>query len=523
MIPAARSVADISLADPRVPLPTGGSIAVSPDARRDVLACALLLALTAIMVLPGSLTLPMALWDESRNANNAIEMTITGGWMVPTFDGSPDHWNTKPPLLIWIMALLLRSDIDPMLAVRLPSIFATMGSVLLVYLACRMIIRDRLAGVLGGLLVLSSVLFMGDHVGRTGDYDALLSFLVLGFVLCAGHYIDHPEDRPGVWIGASGVFLFLAIMTKGVAAGMAVPGLLAYAVGRRRIGGITRDWRAWVTVFGVVAGASLFLVIRESLDPGYLASVWYNDVSGRLLIALDDHAEGPGFYLFVLAMTFQPAVPLSPTLLFVLGKHDPTRRNLCLLVVLTAASWVMVLSGASTKINWYIAPAVPLLAIAIAASTAGCLRRMRWSRGRLVVLAPMCIALAVAFWDLNVRAEDSGSAYEADQAWYGPFLREIRGQTGPHGALIVDLGLPNDSGFQHYNPIARFFALDARRRGEEIEVAPPGVQIAGGTNIISCDPRVRDWLTSRSAFTVLQRNTRCVLGHTADQPLTPAE
>src|ERR1051326_3802768 len=143
----------------------------------DLVLAGLLLAVTALMLLPGALGLPMELWDESRVANNAIEMAKQGGWLVTTFGGVPDHWELKPPLLIWAMAALLRTGMDPMLAIRLPSILATMGSVLLVYASCLMLLKDRLAGLVGGLLLACSVLFMGDHVGRTGDYDALLSLL----------------------------------------------------------------------------------------------------------------------------------------------------------------------------------------------------------------------------------------------------------------------------------------------------------------------------------------------------------
>ncbi len=180
----------------------------------DLLLAGLLLAVTALMLLPGALGLPMELWDESRVANNAIEMAKHGGWLVATFGGVPDHWELKPPLLVWAMAALLRTGMDPMLAIRLPSILATMGSVLLVYASCRMLLKDRLAGLIGGLLLVCSVLFMGDHVGRTGDYDALLCLVTLGFVICAGLYIDRQTTGgqirgPGLWIAAAAALLVL--------------------------------------------------------------------------------------------------------------------------------------------------------------------------------------------------------------------------------------------------------------------------------------------------------------------------
>ena len=509
--------------------PPRGVIAISGEKWLDIRYCALLLVLTAIMVLPGGLSLPMELWDESRTANNAIEMARHGGWMVPTFGGEPDHWNTKPPLLIWIMAALSSTGMDPMLAVRLPSIAATMGSVLLVYVICRNVIQDRLVGVLAGLLVLCSVLFMGDHVGRTGDYDALLSLLCTGFVICVGRYVDAQGERSGgeragCWIGAGGVLLFLAIMTKGVAAGLAVPGLLVYVIMRRRFLAIARDWRLWVSAVGVIAGVAGWLALREQLDPGYLVAAWHNDVSGRLLIALDDHSGGPFSYLMVRVFGFQPAMLLLPMLLLMGRDQDPTRRRLCLLMTLAAASCIVALSCASTKIYWYVAPVVPLLAIAVATATVSFLRRGKQPQSLGVVFRPVIFALLITFWYLNFRAPDEGSAYTADQVWYGAFLDKIRDEPRLDGALIIDLGLPNDAGFRYYNPVARFFAEIATWRGTHVTVVPPDAPIAKDATILSCDPRVRHWLDAQSFFTVIQSDTRCVLGQVsmpADQIMAP--
>ena len=42
-------------------------------------------------------SLPLLFWDESRAANNALEMVRSGHWLVPSYGGVPDHWQTKPP------------------------------------------------------------------------------------------------------------------------------------------------------------------------------------------------------------------------------------------------------------------------------------------------------------------------------------------------------------------------------------------------------------------------------------------
>jgi hypothetical protein len=138
-------------------------------------------------------------------------------------------------------------------------------------------------------------------------------------------------------------------------------------------------------------------------------------------------------------------------------------------------------------------------------------RRLTTRFAWIVTLAPTGVAMAVTFWLLNVNPPDSNGAYAADNVWYGPFLKEIRDEAGVDGAIILDLGLPNDAGFQHYNPIALFFASEAEWHGAHIQVATPA-RITKSTTIISCDPRVRDWLNAQTSFTVTRSNPRCLLG-----------
>jgi len=48
--------------------------------------------------------LPLRQYDEARQAINAMEMVQSGNWLVTTYDGEPETWNTKPPLLIGLQA-----------------------------------------------------------------------------------------------------------------------------------------------------------------------------------------------------------------------------------------------------------------------------------------------------------------------------------------------------------------------------------------------------------------------------------
>jgi len=67
------------------------------------------------------------IWDEARNTINALEMSKSGFSLVTTFEGNPDHWNTKPPLLIWIMAMLYKFFGATEITSRLPSVLSALA------------------------------------------------------------------------------------------------------------------------------------------------------------------------------------------------------------------------------------------------------------------------------------------------------------------------------------------------------------------------------------------------------------
>ena len=65
--------------------------------------------------------LPIRIWDEARLANNALEMSNDGDYIVTHFDGSPDMWNTKPPLMIWCQVGFIKLLGEDVLPIRLPA------------------------------------------------------------------------------------------------------------------------------------------------------------------------------------------------------------------------------------------------------------------------------------------------------------------------------------------------------------------------------------------------------------------
>ena len=77
--------------------------------------------------------LPIEVWDEGRIVINALEMAHSGLSLITTYGGIPDHWNTKPPLFIWLMSLSIRVLGPNEWAVRLPSALSALATAVMVF------------------------------------------------------------------------------------------------------------------------------------------------------------------------------------------------------------------------------------------------------------------------------------------------------------------------------------------------------------------------------------------------------
>lgn len=307
---------------------------------------------------------PIQLWDESRQAMNAAEMLNSNNWLVTQFGGQPDLWNTKPPLLIWLQALSMRLFGFSELAVRLPTALATGGTVLLLYFFAARDLRRPLVGFLAGLVLVTSLGYTRLHVARTGDYDALLTFFHTLLWVSIFRYLATGRSREAslLALGLSG-----AILTKGVAGILSLPALLLYVLYRRRLG-----WLLSQRSFYIAAGSVLLIVggyygLREWSVPGYWAAVQQNELGGRFNVIVEGHQHSWDYYITTMQNGyFAPWYwALIPTL--VLAWRQPRRslRHAVVLLALFSVMWLVVISSAQTKLEWYDAPVYPALSLLV--------------------------------------------------------------------------------------------------------------------------------------------------------------
>ncbi len=189
---------------------------------------AVIVAVWALLYLNGLGDHPLRVWDESRYANPARHMVGSGSWLDPRIrvnTHSPDLGLTprlvKPPLVYWLQATSMSAFGITTFATRLPSALAALGCAGVVYRVGQRT-YDYRAGLAGALVLLVFPgLLLGSHGGRAAVTDTTLTLFGSLFVW----FTWRGRNRPRLLVPA-GLCAGLAVMTKGVAAGVFVVVLL---------------------------------------------------------------------------------------------------------------------------------------------------------------------------------------------------------------------------------------------------------------------------------------------------------
>ncbi|MBN1821758.1 MAG: glycosyltransferase family 39 protein, partial [Prolixibacteraceae bacterium] len=174
--------------------------------------------------------LPLQIWDEAHRGVNAQEILKNNEWIVITFDGKPDLYGTKPPLLVWIQAIFMKLFGMGELAIRLPSALSGLGICLILFFALRKYVKNNWVPAIAVLTLLSSLGFVYIHGVRFGDTDPLLTFFIVLISMNFFRFIHFHKNR---YLYFSFLFLALATLTKSIAVFMFVPGLIIYGLYRK--------------------------------------------------------------------------------------------------------------------------------------------------------------------------------------------------------------------------------------------------------------------------------------------------
>lgn len=420
-------------------------------------------------------------------------MYLSGFSLVTTYDFQPDLWNTKPPLLIWLMSASMTVFGPSEWAIRLPSALAALGILL-----CTLLFVRRVTGSVGlafltvTLLVLSPG-FFGEHGARTADFDATLTFFVtagLQLLFFALH-TARPEARTMLAVGA---LVAAGALTKTIAAFIPVVGVVLYLVAVGRLGRTLANARLYLLAAATAVIPLLaFYALREAAAPGYVANVMYNDLAGRFTES-QIHPSGPFYYVTELFSGWFAAGPLLLAVPLVFASL--TGRSKLLLTYAAAITIVAlaVLSAASNRALQYALPLFPWLAIMaafairyLAGAAATAWRSGNALRAGLLGLLLVTMAGQAVYNAADWRYRRFPERDIYPQSSYGDLFAALAAR-GTTRFTVVDPGYPH-LGKEGYQPLLRWNRLVWERRGLAIDHlrATPAER---REPLVSCQPEV---------------------------------
>jgi 4-amino-4-deoxy-L-arabinose transferase-like glycosyltransferase len=457
---------------------------------------------------------PIQLWDESRMAVNAAEMAHDGHWLVPHFGGQPDHWNTKPPLLIWLEALSFWAFGFSAWALRLPTLAATLATVVLLFRFAATVLQRPLAGFLGAVVLVTCEGYLRVHVARTGDYDALLTCWQVLLWTQFFQYLENGRRRHLLWAAGA---LLAATLTKGPAGLLGLPGLVAYAAACGRLRFLLRQPSLYLATAGYLLVLGSYFLVREAIDPGYWQAVQRNDVGGRFFTAVSGHGSTWPYYLeYIKNHYFDRWLwALAPAVLLAwLEPASPARRAAGLLLAFVSG-WLVVITLAKTKLVWYDAPIYPALALLVGLGLnrfwqdvrGHYLSRLSRAAGWALRLGLFLTLFYGSYHDvvrrlIAERTSDYGMGTDGYASRYLSTLAQAQPQLSALTLLAQDAR----------SPVLRYYQLQvAHTPGHHLAVVPGQAarQLPTGRVVVVCDPGYRAALDSVFRVVLLHEEAPC--------------
>lgn len=459
-------------------------------------------------------------YDEARRAVSALELARgdAPSILTPPYHGEPDHWGTKPPLLVWSQAVWIKIVGVGELAVRLPSALATLALCFLLTWWGKRDWGSPLAGALGALAVLCNWEFMGNHGARTGDFDALLVLFLTAQLIFLFRWVKTEEIR---WLWLAGLAVFLGGMTKGIAGGFLLPGIGLWFL----VDGPARRKLLHPGLYGIIGGGIALVVgyyfLRETVDPGYLELVKDNELGGRYNDVNESH-QGP-FYFYLQSLVTDRAfgylIPfLLPALVYLLSSKE--YRRPATLLALSSVVFLVIISSAATKLYWYKSPVLPLLGMLIGAGAfrlADLLaQKIGSARGRLVaitLLAGLFVAPMVLITHRVMNPRDYQET-PLRKAGFRTFMRRGDLVKPPYIVLIND-----------YHPNARFYVEREKGRGKDVSMRrmsplnpplvvteqPANADFSPGERVVLCHTETWEYMFDRYTMKEEFTDGRCKL------------
>lgn len=307
-------------------------------------------------------SLPIVLWDESRLANNAFEMYTSNNWLVMQYDGQPDYWNAKPPLMIWLQVISMKLFGMTEFAIRFPSAMAGLFTCFLFYWFFGKKLGKPILGILAGAVMVTSVGYVKVHTARTGDFDTLLTLFTTAYGIFFYLYLDEKKKK---YLYITFLAMAGAVMTKGIAGMILFPAFLFYALYKKEVINLLKSphFYAGITIFiSIILG---FYFLRNHYDPGYIDAMIENEITDRFFREGKDANNDFWYYFnFMKIKDFKWWLWFIPVgAVYGILARNKKVKDASLLAVFFALTQILVVSKSGGKNEWYAMPSYPYFSI----------------------------------------------------------------------------------------------------------------------------------------------------------------
>jgi 4-amino-4-deoxy-L-arabinose transferase-like glycosyltransferase len=358
--------------------------------------------------------------DEGRYAEIPREMLAGGDWVIPHLNGLA--YIEKPPLQYWATAAALSVFGRGEFAARFYTACCALATLSVVWLVAWTLWQTAAAWRAAAVLS-SMVLFV--VLGQLLTLDMSLTFYMTlslaGFLLAQPAPTGSDAGAPSAassharqrrWMLVAWAAAALGVLTKGlVAAVIPAAVLLLYSA-------YSRDFSPWRRLHATV-GLPLFLAIAVPWHwiaaqrmPEFLQFFFVHEHFARYLTPSADREEAWWFFAAVLALGSVPWTLPALRVVAVGWRRRVPRGQFQ--PVLFLWIWVVFIcvffSLSDSKLVPYILPAMPGLALLVAASPAQAQRRDVWLTA-LLTLAAAVAAGAASFYGPRLLALDDRSQY----------------------------------------------------------------------------------------------------------------
>ena len=294
-------------------------------------------------------------WDEAIYAQVSKEILESGSWLTLHWEYKP--WFEKPPLFIWSTAILFELFGVSEFWARAASAFSGIGLVITTYLIGSFA-YNRYVGLLAGLILLTTFPFVFG--ARFGTTDIMLSLCIF----LAIYAFMRLENGSRKWWYVIWVSCAMAVMVKG-AAGLIAPIAIAVALFCDRESIRSREF-FYGLLLALVIVVPWHVVMYMNHGQDFISMYFGYQVVARVTSALEEHVGSPLYYVEALNRLFLPWFYLAP---FALAlniqenfQHRSRSRVLLIILWLVFGLYTLV----RTKLDWYIVPLYPVLAVFIA-------------------------------------------------------------------------------------------------------------------------------------------------------------